>query len=321
MKTLKYISTTQIFTLGIGTMLLGCFVTSAQDPPKLDIENSVLLSWPVSSDDYIVLSSAEANGPWIPCLEPIARGPDLFQVAVRTADSAKYFKLAQGTRFMDDFDDGDIEGLRSNSIFPEFEDQITLGFNDGRLRIKSSCPECAERMMWFIPEGLRMADFASSIDILAWDKGTDESPNLLQVGLFARTDPSIVEDPPTVSLMYQGALNISIPEYPGESSIWLWEFTGPYLENQHQRIGEGPHNLPEMNPANDYRLVFYGVGDSLTVELYDLSDLENPLYTLTETDTSLTEGYVGFYVRETWWGGAATIDVTLDNFIVTGTTP
>ena len=76
MKTFKYNSATQIFTLGIGTMLLSCFVTSAQDPPKLDSENSVLLSWPVSSDDYIVLSSVEANGPWIPCLEPIARRLD-----------------------------------------------------------------------------------------------------------------------------------------------------------------------------------------------------------------------------------------------------
>ena len=166
-----------------------------------------------------------------------------------------------------------------------------------------------------------MADFASSIDILAWDKGPDESPNLLQVGLFARTDPSIVEDPPIVSLMYQGALNISDPWHLGDSGIWLWEFTGLYLLNEAQRIGEGLLNFPEMDPANDYRLVFYGVGDRLTVELYDLSNLKNPLYTLTETDTSLTEGYVGFYVRENRPGGAATIDVTLDNFVVTGTTP
>ena len=39
MKRFKYNSATQIFTLGIGTMLLSCFVTSAQEPPKLDSED------------------------------------------------------------------------------------------------------------------------------------------------------------------------------------------------------------------------------------------------------------------------------------------
>ena len=104
--------------------------------PEMDIERAAaVISWPVSATNYIVLSAANPDGPWIPCLDPVARGAGVMQMAVRTTDYSQYFKLAQGQRFVDHFEDGDIEGWTVTYYSPDFESLATLEHANGQLRV------------------------------------------------------------------------------------------------------------------------------------------------------------------------------------------
>ena len=81
-----------------------------------------------------------------------------------------------------------------------------------------------------------------------------------------------------------------------------------------------PTPFDKTGITNDYRLVFYGVGSQLTVQLFDLADgtLVKEIQ-VSDSDGTLTEGWVGFYVAEN--GTSGTVDFTLDNFVAFGTTP
>ena len=73
-----------------------------------------------------------------------------------------------------------------------------------------------------------------------------------------------------------------------------------------------------MDPTHDYRLVFYGVGSLLRLELFDLTtgDL---IAQHQVVDDTLTDGYVGFMVQEQ--GPSGMMDYLFDNFHAAGTTP
>ncbi len=77
-----------------------------------------------------------------------------------------------------------------------------------------------------------------------------------------------------------------------------------------------------LAPGHSYRLVFKGVGQLYTGQIYDLEDLTAPLTTLQVTDTSatFTSGFSGFvsYSRN---GTVGTTDVTIDNYYAAATDP
>ena len=101
---------------------------------------------------------------------------------------------------------------------------------------------------------------------------------------------------------------------PNQSAIWLTEFTGA----NHQPLGDY-RLFQKTDPAKDYRLVFFGAGLVLTVQLFNLTDGSPPL-TYQFSDNTLTEGWVGFMVWERQVP-AARSDFTLDNFVAVGTSP
>ena len=64
--------------------------------------------------------------------------------------------------------------------------------------------------------------------------------------------------------------------------------------------------------------MFYGAGSQLTVQLFDLAD-GSLVAEYQDTDSTLTDGWVGFYVVE--HGPSGTVDFWLDNFVAVGTSP
>jgi hypothetical protein len=164
-------------------------------------------------------------------------------------------------------------------------------------------------MVFFTRTNLMLADFAMSMDILAWDEsGVEDRPN---IRFFARLDPNSVI--PTDVYAYGGAAAMRWMDNPNQSAIWLTEFTGA----NHQPLGDY-RLFQKTDPAKDYRLVFFGAGSVLTVQLFNLTDGSPPL-TYQFSDNTLTEGWVGFMVWER--GPSGTLDFTLDNFVAVGTSP
>jgi hypothetical protein len=75
----------------------------------------------------------------------------------------------------------------------------------------------------------------------------------------------------------------------------------------------------KLDPARDYQLVFCGVGGQFIVQLYDLTD-GTQIAEHREVDPEpLSLGWIGFRVNQN--GSSQSLDFTLDNFIVVGTTP
>ena len=280
--------------------------------PEINIERAAaVISWPVSATNYIVLSSANpTNGPWYPCLDPIAYGPGTCQVAVRTTDHSQYFKLAQGEWFMDDFEDGDLDGWTIVYADPAAATNLTTEVTDGQLRIHGTWPGSGLwRSVILHRTDLLLADFAMSIDILGWDESDPgDDPCIL---LAARIDPNQVI--PQNVYAYSAGLAIRYYADPSRSALWFRESTG----TDAQVLGEFAP-FEQTDPAKNYRLVFYGVGNRLTVELYDLTTGQR-IAEHTVTDDTLADGWLGFWVYEA--GPSGTVDFTLDNFVAVGTTP
>jgi len=68
-----------------------------------------------------------------------------------------------------------------------------------------------------------------------------------------------------------------------------------------------------IDPANDYRLVFSGSGSSLTGEIFDITDLNTALATVTATDATYQSGNPGL-LAAAFAGTTNATDATFDNF-------
>jgi hypothetical protein len=279
--------------------------------PEMQIQcggdGTALITCHDASNEWIVVSSSSLDGPWVPRLESVSPGSNTFQMTVTTPHQCEYFRLARGLRFEDDFNDGDLAGWSLYYSYPPFENFVTLEPTNGQLRISGTCAGCPSvaRQVVFYRTNLVMADFAASIDVLGWDISPGSYANLT---LVARVQPG---PPSDYTPLYMGGLQVAPPSTSGLSLLWVWEGGGAGV------IGPG-HFFPKIDPARDYRLVFCGVGRKLTVKLYDLTD-GHLVANYEVQDSTLTDGWVGFFVQETGPSGA--MDFTVDNFRVVGTTP
>jgi hypothetical protein len=70
-----------------------------------------------------------------------------------------------------------------------------------------------------------------------------------------------------------------------------------------------------LNPANDYRFVFVGVGSNFQGQVYDLANLATPLATVNGTDATFASGVNGFVVFDNTPTGNGTTDATFDNYV------
>lgn len=283
--------------------LAGVAAWGADEVPGLDIERSVVVSWPGSSTTTQIVVRADApSGPWVPCLEPAFARWSRMAMAVPVLGSEQYFDLRSGVQRIYDCAEGSAPWDNPNNAFWELG-RFAITPTNGAVRITGARGTVDRGIVWppSLVEGDTTADFATSVDILSWGTMADA-----WVGLLGRS--------------YAG----------GEDKLYWGEihFVNSAVRELmimgHFGVLPSPPPLATVacraDPLVAHRLVFTGVGSRLTLELYRLDSLARPIASLTATDSRLKEGYAGgVWLNANF--GASDFDVTLDNFVMSGTRP
>jgi hypothetical protein len=308
----SYLKTLSRLGLILFTPLLATSLLAQPAGPELKIahagDRNCVLTWPVTSQEYVVISSDFVDGRWRPLLDSVTEVSGTNHMTVSATDQTRYFKLAQGQRLVDDFEDGDLEGWTITSYpDPVWQGIFQVEPTNGTLRIRGTCPSCTDRDVFLYRTNLMLADFSMSIDILGWDERAGDVPTLVMI---SRMDPSSVY--PLPSWAYGAGLRTRGDSNPNVSAVYFIEFQG------NTKSTGGWNSFAKMHTSVDYRFVVRGTGGSFNSYLVDLSTGEKVVNNWI-SDPTLTEGWVGFYVTE--HGSSGTLDFTLDNFVAVGTTP
>ena len=146
-----------------------------------------------------------------------------------------------------------------------------------------------------------VGEFSASVDILDW-----EYNGWLVFGIGARGWPDLAGPRDAVNACV-GYISFD-PDRKGKGAINVWK-------GEDQYAGD---TLFALKPGTKYRLCFSGVGSQLSLRLYDLSNLREPIAQIQVNDSRCSQGLVWLHVD----GDPPLSDsITLDNFFVTGTKP
>jgi len=149
---------------------------------------------------------------------------------------------------------------------------------------------------------LNVSSFNVSVDLVDWNNGINQA-----FGVLAR-----------LSNIGPGMTNgYALTYSPTLGTIDMTRITAESGQNN----GLGSAQIA-LDPSKDYRLVFTGVGTSLTGAVYDLTDLTTPLATIpTKDDATYANGVTGVFVFDNSSGGAGPADATFDNYSATDAVP
>lgn len=288
---------------GLAELRLDNFEYDAYPSPYLEIEDAAaLLTWPENTAEEQIVVAAESlsSAVWTPWLEPIYKRFGDFASTAPTTAAQQYFKLVPGTQFIDDFDALKQPFATRNSWAPYFvapadASRFVITNVDGALRIRT-VSSAADGRVALVPPGtnVMVRDFYASVDILAWPVAGQ------LVAIFAR---GVLDRPPNWPGATDGYLGI-VNRVHNDLRIWGSD-GGPTV---------GP--AVTINPAAHYRLVFSGSGTRLSQRLENLTT--GAVVEWSTVRNQWSQGPVGLWI-ETGAGGS--IDITLDNFFVTGTRP
>lgn len=204
----------------------------------------------------------------------------------------------------DDFNDGNDSGwTRYNPLAP-FGANATFSFQNGAYRVEAPASPQPDI---FGPgragsgrHDVDVADFQTSVDVVGWDDTLNQG-----FGLLARMQEFARETTDGYWLHYI----IRSPTFTGMGSL--------VLDRLKDEIPSLLKEVPiTLDPNQDYRLVFTGMGSALTGQLFHINDLAAPLTTLSITDETYTSGEVGLLVSGLIVGANSPADATFDNFQV-----
>jgi len=146
----------------------------------------------------------------------------------------------------------------------------------------------------------------ASVDIVDWDETMEDAA----FGIVLRANPGKALWLPAADGLphnrYLGLLTFKKAGSPSESVLSLTGPGGEVLKTQ---------TFPAVDPARRYRLRFWAVGDQLTLELFDLENLDVPIKTCEATDGRVPAGLDALYGTKSATG---TYDVTIDRYQLTG---
>ena len=271
--------------------------------PYLEIAGgATLLTWPENTgkEQIVVAADSLSGSVWMPWPEPIYKRFADFATTAATTAAQQYFKLVPGTQFIDDFDALKQPFATRNSWAPHFyapadASRFVITNVDGALRIRTVSSAADGRVLLEPPgTNVMVRDFYASVDILAWPVAGK------LVAIFAR---GVLDRPPNWPGATDGYLGI-VNRVHNDLRIWGSD-GGPAV---------GP--AVTIDPAAHYRLVFSGSGTRLSQRLEDLTT--GAVIEWSTVRNQWSQGPVGLWI-ETGEGGS--IDITLDNFFVTGTKP
>jgi hypothetical protein len=262
---------------------------------------AMLISWPENTAENQILVAADtvANSVWTPWPEPIFNRFGCLCMAVPTTAKQQYFKLVPGIQFNDDFSPSKPPVASKSWWTPFFMDGADatrfIFTNVGSaFRIYTRSP-AVDGQVLLLPPGpdVIVGDFYASVDILTWPV-----PGMA-LGIFARGLVDRANFPGATD----GYIGNVVTAY---GQIRIWDGENPVI---------GPAIM--IDPAAHYRVAFSGTGTLLSLRLENLTTGDSPQSMSTRL-SRWSQGPVGLFIRAEQGGS---IDITLDNFFVTGTHP
>jgi hypothetical protein len=198
----------------------------------------------------------------------------------------------------DDFNDGEDDGWTRYD--PLGTGSWSLG--GGTYRLQSAVSPAPSQLgparVGSLRDGETYSQFYVAVDVVAWDNSLDQI-----FGVLGRVDT------------------------PGLGTTRGYGFTYATQTGRHPTgqlellriVNEAGTDLATSNftfQANQsYRLVFTGELGILTGKVFALTDLVNPLVTISGSDGAYTTGGVGLFTYDNSSSGAHTADTTFDNFL------
>ncbi|MFT4548770.1 MAG: hypothetical protein ACI8XO_002348 [Verrucomicrobiales bacterium] len=204
----------------------------------------------------------------------------------------------------DDFNDGNSEGWSELAPLAAVGVTATYTFPEGNRYRLQSAPSTNEdafgpARMGSIREDVSYTDFYQFVDVVEMDETLDQN-----IGMLARVSDVGLGTTDGYGLTYN----------PTEQSMFLTAITNE------AGTTVGMVDAP-VAPGEPVRLVFQGVGDSFKCELYRLSDLETPVATIEETDSTYGEGFSGILLTSDPADTPIGVDCTFDNYLATQSEP
>jgi hypothetical protein len=274
-----------------------------------NITRSVLLQWPVPTEDCVVVSAPSVpSSNWTLSPEPIFKRFGQLCMAVPATNHEQYFMLVPGTQFTDDFNAAKEPFGTKHPWVPYYfqpadSDRFTWDTATGSLRVQASYSGSSGQGVAMPPgPDVLVRDFWASVDILDW--GASTNTNERSVGLVVRGTVNRTNFP--ASNGYIGELWLNRAGGVGKAVLNIYASTDD----------PGPPFSLEM--GTDYRLVFSGTGNQLTLRLFRRDDMRQPVAARSRTSYMFAYGPVSLWIANY---GHVLYDFTLDNFFVTGTKP
>ncbi len=223
---------------------------------------------------------------------------------------AVFGATAHAQNFFDEFSSNNDSGyVRSQPLSP-FGAGGSFTYSNGGYRIQGPASPAPAQLgvqrLAISPSGVSVTDFSMSIDIIDWN-----TANLTGIGLFARVRESGLG----TTDGYYAHLNIG-GSTPSQLVIDRIDNEAP--------AGVAFSGALSVDQGQDYRLTFSGVGGSLSLSLFSLSDLLTPIASLNGVDNTYATGTVAFgttglFNLDTGLFSNAPVDATFDNFRVVPT--
>ena len=300
-------------TLLVGLALALSVPVTGLKAQVLDISNSVLLSWPESAQQQIVVGadSLASNAVWAPWPEPIFKRFGQMCVAVPTTASQQFFKTVLGTQFLDDFTDTQPPFTNRKpytNIWAKPQHDVTV--TNGILRVGAQGAMSFAGILLCPPSHpLTVRDFYSSVDILSW---TTSNNIWSDFALVARGHYFT----PSTGVFYMGGLILNRDNILGNMECRIYRSCNVYPYDRTYNHGSR-FNIQTTPPP--YRLEFSGVGSNLTMRVLSLPT-KAVIQEMTVSDTTSAEGFVGLFV-DMPDNNSGSHQVMADNYFVTGTKP
>lgn len=196
----------------------------------------------------------------------------------------------------DDFADGNGTGWTRYDPLGGLGAPATYSFPSGGYRIQAAVSPnpgvLGPGRAGSLREDVTYTDFQISYDLIDWNNTLDQA-----FGVMARVNNATLGDTDGYAFTYSTDGSINLSEIANESPSGLDSAS------------------ITLNPANDYRFWFTGVGGSLTGVVYDLADLTTPLATVTASDATYASGVSGLLVFDNSATGTGATDATFDNYV------
>lgn len=271
---------------------------------SLPVGKGAHLEWQSIS---IVLEALDVNGPWVPCPEVVSCNTGVLSVSTPLEGLNRFFRVVPGMQTVDRFDKTwDFTSWETASLIPGQILRPVFSMSGGRGRLRGVDTRNTDVVLfWGFPDP-PMRDSVASVDIADWDETMEDAAFGILLRVKSEQEVWLCETEGLPQQRYAGILTFKKAESPADSELSITGPGGEVLATQ---------RFPVMDPAKEYRLRFWAVGDRLTIELFDLANLATPLITCAATDGRVPAGRDALFGTKSVTG---TYDVTIDNYELSG---